>query len=602
MPAASSTGVLVTVSLALALLAGCGGSVGPPTSDTTSDPSRSTPRIETTPPKKAPDAVAEKKIFKDSVPAKDRDSPTKKGGPAEKSPPTKASSTGEVPRVKKDADVPTAADQPESGKLSKGPLTKDPRFRERADFYPVPVFFGTNRRARTNYEVDFRDEFASFFWPPSAWRHAVLLAVVWLVPCAIAIRRGKPKDPSAASAPRRRVVPVGLCLIILAIGATVVISGWKDAVAMAGVAAFSFLLFSRLPGVRQRSPAVRLTLAGLLWLGSYTSLAALVAHFRAERERDDPATLFGNLAEYKINYGKCKVTVPGTYVPGSGVVPRPDIILGIELPEDPARHIVLARMESLEEAAFFEKLREDVNRPENREKELFVFVHGYNNSFRDAVFRTALIARDLEFAGTAVAFSWPSRGDVEDYPADGEAVDYCIPLLKEFLAKIGQHSGARKIFFFGHSMGTRALTAAVKDLYGGAWSDGAKVKEIVLAAPDIPQNKFRDQLLPSLIGKGPRLTLYASSHDVALATSKTLNKEPRAGQGGGAVVVAAGLDTVDASSLAKPIFDLGHNYAFGTPVLRRDLQLLFEGRQPPRESLKDALLGTMRYWVVTTSP
>jgi 1,4-alpha-glucan branching enzyme len=500
--------------------------------------------------------------------------------------------------------IPSSSDQPESGHLPKKPLTKDPRFQAKQDFFPVPVFFGTNRRPRATYDTDFRGEFIGFFWPPTGWRYAILLGVAWLAPFALAIRL-LPRPGSTAngdSRSRRFARWIAAALIAVAVAVTAIASGWIDAAALAAVALVSFALFRWLAVLREGSPRFQWSAVLALWLGSYAALAAAVAHFRAARERDDPAAYFGNLAVNQLNFGRCDVTVPGSYVPGSGVVPRPEVILGIELPEDPKRHIVLAQLTSHEEAEFFRRLREDLERRENRDKELFVFVHGYNNSFRDAIFRTALIARDLEFAGTAVSFSWPSRGEVEDYPADVEAVDYCTPLLKEFVAKVTQQSGARRIYLFGHSMGTRALAEAIKDLYLIPWSEGAAVKEIVLAAPDIPQNKFRDQLLPGLVSKGPRLTLYASSHDVALATSKAVNKERRAGQGGDDVVVVAGMDTIDASSLRKPIFDLGHNYAFGTPALRRDLQLLFQGQKPPREVLKDTHRGDLLYWLVMAAP
>ena len=41
-------------------------------------------------------------------------------------------------------------------------------------------------------------------------------------------------------------------------------------------------------------------------------------------------------------------------------------------------------------------------------KQVFVFVHGFNVSFENALRRTAQIAYDLNFDGAPFLFSWPS--------------------------------------------------------------------------------------------------------------------------------------------------------------------------------------------------
>jgi hypothetical protein len=56
----------------------------------------------------------------------------------------------------------------------------------------------------------------------------------------------------------------------------------------------------------------------------------------------------------------------------------------------------------------------------SHEKEAFVFVHGFNNRYEDAVYRFAQILHDSE-AGADVApilFTWPSAGNVFAYEYD----------------------------------------------------------------------------------------------------------------------------------------------------------------------------------------
>src|SRR4051794_27943926 len=65
-----------------------------------------------------------------------------------------------------------------------------------------------------------------------------------------------------------------------------------------------------------------------------------------------------------------------------------------------------------DDAAFVAAIRQDIARHGGH---VLVFVHGYNNLFDDAVYRTAQIIQDSGYAGTPVLFSWASGGRAVDY-------------------------------------------------------------------------------------------------------------------------------------------------------------------------------------------
>lgn len=50
-----------------------------------------------------------------------------------------------------------------------------------------------------------------------------------------------------------------------------------------------------------------------------------------------------------------------------------------------------------------------------------VFVHGYNTSFEEGVFRLAQMAADSDLGGTPILFAWPSQAAVTGYLTDKEA-------------------------------------------------------------------------------------------------------------------------------------------------------------------------------------
>ena len=50
-----------------------------------------------------------------------------------------------------------------------------------------------------------------------------------------------------------------------------------------------------------------------------------------------------------------------------------------------------------------------------------MLVHGYNNGFDDALYRTAQVAYDLKFDGAPFLYSWPSGSGITSYPYDRDS-------------------------------------------------------------------------------------------------------------------------------------------------------------------------------------
>ena len=55
---------------------------------------------------------------------------------------------------------------------------------------------------------------------------------------------------------------------------------------------------------------------------------------------------------------------------------------------------------------FVSEMKQQIAGARKFKDQALVFVHGYNVSFDDAIFRTAQIAKDIDFDGPAVTFSW----------------------------------------------------------------------------------------------------------------------------------------------------------------------------------------------------
>ncbi|MBC8876591.1 MAG: alpha/beta hydrolase [Planctomycetes bacterium] len=287
-----------------------------------------------------------------------------------------------------------------------------------------------------------------------------------------------------------------------------------------------------------------------------------------------------------IRYGHCDVTLPPTHEIGE--VERP--LLG---PEDEKEHVVLKRTTLLDDKAFYNEIRKELSSREVGAHDCFVFVHGFNVTFEKAAQRTAQIHYDLKFPGVPLFYSWPSRGSLRHYPADRNEIGYSKEHIKRFLVDVAENIDAGRIHVIAHSMGGDAVSRAIAEIEG----DDRLFDQIILAAPDIDADVFRDHIVPRLALKGRRTTLYCSRCDLALHMSYAFNDYPRAGDSSRRIVVADDMDTVDASEIPTDL--LGHSYYGDGMRLLEDIKLLFQANTPPpdRDLQSQNAAEGLAYWI-----
>lgn len=287
--------------------------------------------------------------------------------------------------------------------------------------------------------------------------------------------------------------------------------------------------------------------------------------------------------------GVCKVSIPPTHEPG--VVELPSLMY-LELTVNPDKHFVMSDIQPQAEELFFANLNAKVE--QSADKDMFVFVHGFHNTFENAAFRTAQIAYDLNFSGAPAFFSWPSQGNVVDYPTDESNAGAAVQDLRVFLTELITRTKAKKIHLIAHSMGNRVLTRAVKEM-SLSLSDGPLFNEVVLAAPDMDAKTFKD-VIPEVAKKVERVTLYASSRDKALVVSNVLHGEyQRAGESKPAPVIVNPIESIDVSSVTD-----GHSYIADDGHILDDLNNILKNSRPLTKSVADpiSINDADVYWIL----
>ncbi|MEL6370302.1 MAG: alpha/beta fold hydrolase [Pseudomonadota bacterium] len=240
------------------------------------------------------------------------------------------------------------------------------------------------------------------------------------------------------------------------------------------------------------------------------------------RATDDPLLPFGDERSDSLSLNEVSVWVPADRKQGA-----------IEYPSsapDPETEFALTRFSPLNDSQLTEELNERLAALVG-EKQIFLFVHGYNVPYSNGVYRIGQMIEDFETNAVPVHFSWPSSGRTLGYLYDRDSVQFARDGLVEFLKLISK-SDASSIFVMGHSMGTLLVMESLRQLSLSGESDVlALISPLVLASPDIDVDVFRSQL-NSLSERPDPIVVFVANDDGALKLSQTLRGgHPRVGEG-----------------------------------------------------------------------
>lgn len=177
-------------------------------------------------------------------------------------------------------------------------------------------------------------------------------------------------------------------------------------------------------------------------------------------------------------------------------------------------------------------------------RNLLVFIHGFDNSFENAITRAAFDREWFAQSGitaadtTVIAFTWPSLGKLlgfplpwEDYTRDQTMAGQSSLHLMSFFANLepiirrARASGSQ-VFLLAHSMGNWALQAAVESWFSHGNGDALLFDEVFLAAADEVYNTFdfpAPSRLSCLYRLGQRVSIYYGGADHVLAVSMSIN-------------------------------------------------------------------------------
>jgi len=234
--------------------------------------------------------------------------------------------------------------------------------------------------------------------------------------------------------------------------------------------------------------------------------------------------MYGGDRAIGLNFADITVSIPPDATRKVGEVQWP-----ASLPGDPNRDFVTTSAREMTLAQARSDFDKRVDSTPGRH--VLIFVHGYNTRFEEAVYRFAQVTHDSSADVVPLLFTWPSRGKALAYFYDRESASYSRDALEAVLQAVDKDPHVAQVSILAHSLGNFVAVEALRQMVIRNHGMSPKIKNIMLAAPDIDVDVFRRQIAEiEAGGKHAPITLFVSQDDRALNISKLVaGDEPRLG-------------------------------------------------------------------------
>jgi esterase/lipase superfamily enzyme len=232
---------------------------------------------------------------------------------------------------------------------------------------------------------------------------------------------------------------------------------------------------------------------------------------------EDPPGTFSIKRSSNLSLLQVKVSIPPDHKFGK-------ISDGLDKPKPDRDFVIAQRHDFGTPDQFRNALNLEIKKVNAPEREVTVFVHGFNNSFADSVFRVAQMANDLKLPGSFVSYAWPSRGNPLGYQYDADSALFARDGLQELLYNV-QRAGTERIILVAHSMGSALLMETMRqiEIAQPGWTS-RNIAGVVLLSPDLNVDVFRSQV--RAFEKLPQpFLIFVSKRDIVLKLSARMRGE-----------------------------------------------------------------------------
>ena len=246
----------------------------------------------------------------------------------------------------------------------------------------------------------------------------------------------------------------------------------------------------------------------------------------------------------------------------------------------------------------------------NHIEDVFLFVHGVNNSFEEVVLYLANIWHATGRLATPILYSWPAgTSGVFGYLKDRESGEFSVYHLKETIRILARTEAVKRIHIMAHSRGTDITTTALRELVietRAAQKDPIeilKIENLILAAPDLDFGIVKQRLIAEQFGPAfGQVTIYTNEEDGVLGLAQRFSSGLRFGRltkdglGGAVSEIFKQIKNVNFVHVDDVPTSYAHSYYRQHPGVLSDIVSLIRDRHKPGEPSRPLVHEDINFW------
>ena len=230
-----------------------------------------------------------------------------------------------------------------------------------------------------------------------------------------------------------------------------------------------------------------------------------------------------------------------------------------------------------------------------RNKDIFIYTHGYNVDFDYSTLVSKELQHFLGYQGAFISYNWTATPSRFAYFRDQESAMATRRYLRSLIGYLSENTRVRRIHLVGYSAGSRL---AFETAYQIALQPEPKPRmgRLILIGSDLDRAFFLQAIEDGLLDAVDDVTLYQSQSDAALAMSRFVFGRERLGEASGAGEVEPAMQSklagignlhiIDVTEAEEADAGNGHWYFQSSPWASSDLFLsLLTDRDPGERGL-----------------
>jgi esterase/lipase superfamily enzyme len=254
----------------------------------------------------------------------------------------------------------------------------------------------------------------------------------------------------------------------------------------------------------------------------YRVLDVFYATTRGHEQDSESMIPFDSSLSDKTSLGKTSIKID------------PSVTVGKMLPEKlkTSGKMGVESVDMMDDERFMEELAAAVDASPN--KSLFILVFGYKDDFEETAIKAGWFAYMLDVNTPVLLFDWPGDQpvNIRGYNKARRYAEVSGPALGKLITNIVREIKPEKLWLKGSSLGCETICDAFEYMYqyDDMRDDEAELTKVILAAPDVSEDDFKEKFARHILAFSEMLTVYVSSQDDALLMSGMITGHKRLGR------------------------------------------------------------------------